>query len=255
VPGKPGKHTTFFELVDAGRLAGCPICRLAFKSTDRYLDMLLYEAVLDPTVRDKLKASHGFCREHVSMLHGRPGRSLGVALIYESILRRITGIVAEGTLEAGSFGDRLRGRPSTGAPLAARLRPSEPCPACQISAEAERSYARLFASSIDDERLAEAYAEGDGLCLPHLALVLEQVTDDATLERIVQPQMARYRVMLADLAEYTRKCDHRFRGEPFGPEGDIWLRAMNALSGGAGMGLSAAHGGRLSQDLTERRQA
>jgi hypothetical protein len=79
------------------------------------------------------------------------------------------------------------------------------------------------------------------------------VTDDATLERIVQPQMARYRTMLADLGEYTRKCDHRFRGEPFGPEGDVWLRALNALAGGAGMGLSATHGGRLSQDLTERR--
>ncbi|MFO7696588.1 MAG: DUF6062 family protein [Anaerolineae bacterium] len=250
---KPGKHTTFFELVDAQAKAGCPVCRLAYRSTDRYLDGLLYEAVLDPTVREKLKSSHGFCREHVTMLHGRPGRSLGVALIYESILRRVTGIAAEGTLEAGTLGDRLRGRPSTGAPLAQSLRPSEPCPACKIYEAAERNYTGLLASSIDDDRLAGPYAEGDGLCVPHLAMTLEQVRDEDTLQRIVQPQLTRYRTMLADLNEYIRKCDHRFRGEPFGPEGDVWLRAMNTMAGGAGMGLSADHGGRSSQDLTERR--
>lgn len=246
---RSGKHTPFFELVDAQRLAGCPICRLAYRTTDRYLDMLLYEAVLDPDVREKLKSSYGFCREHVAMLHGRPGRSLGIALIYESVLRRLTGILAEGSLERGSFADRLRGRAATGVPLANRLKPEEPCPACTVQKKAERDYAALLVASIDDERLASAYASSDGLCLPHLAMALEHVTDEVTLKRILEPQVERYRTMLADLSEYIRKCDHRFRGEPFGPEGDVWLRVMNTMAGGAGMGTSAQHGGRQSEDL------
>jgi len=57
LPRKPGKHTPFFELVDAQSQAGCPICRQVYKATDRYLDSLLYEAVLDPDVRAKLKDS------------------------------------------------------------------------------------------------------------------------------------------------------------------------------------------------------
>lgn len=247
---RAGKHTPFFELVDAQRLAGCPVCRLAYRTTDRYLDMLLYEAVLDPEVREKLKSSYGFCHEHVAMLHKRPGRSLGIALIYESVLRRLTGIVAEGSLERGSFTDRLRGRAATGVPLANSLQPDMPCPACTIQQKAERDYAALLAATIEDNRLASAYASGDGLCLPHLAMTLEQVTDEATLKRILEPQVARYRTMLADLSEYIRKSDHRFHSEPLGPEGDVWLRAMNTMAGGAGMGTSAQHGGRQSEDLT-----
>ena len=84
---RPGKHTPFFELVDAQHLAGCAVCRLAYRSTDRYLDMLLYEAVLDPTVRAKLKASRGFCQRHVAMLHARPGRSLKAVVPIDRILR------------------------------------------------------------------------------------------------------------------------------------------------------------------------
>jgi len=245
-----GKHTTFFELVDAQRLAGCPICRLTYRNTERYLDMLLYEAVLDPDVREKLKGSHGFCREHVAMLQKLPGRSLGVALIYESILRAIVAIAEEGSLEPTSLGHRLRGKRSSAAPLASRLRPSEGCPACTIRAQAERRYTDVLVVNIDDARLAEAYASGDGLCLPHLALALEGVQDEPTLQSLLQPQLARYRAMLAELAEFIRKSDHRFRQEPLGPEGDVWLRAMNALVGGAGMGISAVHGGRPSQDIT-----
>ena len=148
------------------------------------------------------------------------------------------------------IGDALELAQASGATLAERLCPQEQCPACTIHREAEESYAGLLASCLNDERLYLAYAEGDGLCLPHLAMALEQVPDPKALERLVQPQLARYRAMLSDLSEYIRKCDHRFRSEPFGSEGDVWLRAMNALAGGAGMGSSAKHGSRRAQDLS-----
>ncbi|MGI6368452.1 MAG: DUF6062 family protein [Anaerolineae bacterium] len=248
---RPGKHTPFFELVDAQHLAGCAVCRLAYRSTDRYLDMLLYEAVLDPTVRAKLKASRGFCQRHVAMLHARPGRSLGVALIYESVLRQITDSVAEGGLERAGWRERLRGQAATGGPLGQRLSPTEECPACRTEREAEQLYARLMADTIEDERLAAAYADGDGLCVPHLSMVLGCVSDEETLRRLLTPQIARYRAMLADLAEYIRKSDHRFRHEAMGEEGDVWLRVMNTVAGGAGLGTTARHGGRRSDDLME----
>ena len=152
-------------------------------------------------------------------------------------------------------GRQLGGRAATGVPLANSLKPEMPCPACTVQQKAERDYAALLVATIEDDRLASAYASGDGLCLPHLAMALEQVSDEVTLKRILEPQVARYREMLTDLSEYIRKCDHRFRGEPFGPEGDVWLRVMNTMAGGAGMGTSAQHGGRQSEDLTgETRQ-
>ncbi len=37
---------------------------------------------------------------------------------------------------------------------------------------------------------------------------------------------------LAELDEFIRKNDYRFRDEPWGQERDAWLRALNALAGG-----------------------
>jgi len=37
--------------------------------------------------------------------------------------------------------------------------------------------------------------------------------------------------LLAQLSEFIRKNDYRFRDEPVGEEGDAWLRAIAALAG------------------------
>lgn len=246
---KPGKHTPFFELVDALGMAGCPVCRLVYRNTNRYLDSILYESVLDPALREKLVRSHGFCAEHVEMLSSKPGRSLGVALIYETLLRRLTGTLDQGRLERGSLRERLRGAALQGRALALRLAPKAPCPACGIREQTAKDYLELLIAYLDDAHLYEAYAEGEGLCLPHLAQAVELVGDEASLNLLLLPQAARYRLLLEDLAEFIRKADHRFRDEELGPEGDVWLRVMNAITGGAGLGQGRGHSPRRTGDL------
>lgn len=247
---KPGKHTPFFELVDAQAMAGCPICRLVYKATDRYLDALLYEAVLDPDVRAKLKDSQGFCAAHVELLRTQPGRALGVALIYRDTVKQLLASLEQARPSGGrGWLARLRGRRAADSPTVARLSPTQACPACTIGATTERDYVALLLAHLDDERLQQAYAAGEGLCLPHLLAALRGVPDEDTLRRLVDPQMERYRLMLSELDEFIRKRDHRFAHEKFGDEGDVWLRVMNAIAGGAGMGLSAKSGGRRTSDI------
>ena len=96
MPSSPGKHTPYFELVDAQSQAGCPICRLVHKATDRYLGSLLYEAVLDPEVPTGLRRSRGFCSKHTEMLRRKPGRALGVAIIYRDIIRTVSDVAGQG---------------------------------------------------------------------------------------------------------------------------------------------------------------
>ena len=212
---KPGKHTPYFELVDAQSMAGCPICRLVYKATDRYLDALLYEAVLDPTVRDTLK-------ELLQTLGGARVRS-----------RRLL-----------SWGARR-----ASSPTAERLSAARPCPACEIAATTERDYVSLLLAHLSDDALYAAYVAGEGLCLPHLVAAVRGARDADTLRRLVEPQAARYEHMLGELDEFIRKHDHRFADEKYGEEGDVWLRVMNAVVGGAGRGLSAKSGGRRSNDI------
>ncbi len=252
MPQKLGKHTPFFELLDAQAKAGCSICRLVYKSTDRYLDSLLYEAVLDPDVRAKLKTSRGFCAEHVEMLARQPGRALGVALIYRDIIRTIAD-AAEGAHFRPSTLERMRslGRKPGTVITAEKLQADNPCPACVIAEGAERTYLEMLIAHLDDDKLYAAYSENDGLCLPHLIAALQHASSEESLRRLVEPQVARYRVMLRDLDEFIRKRDHRFRHEKMGEEGDVWLRAMNAAIGGAGRGTSADSGGRRTMDFVE----
>jgi len=255
LPRSPGKHTPYFELVDAQSQAGCPICRLVYKATDRYLDSLLYEAVLDPEVRAKLKRSRGFCAEHAEMLRRKPGRALGVALIYRDIIRLVANVADNRHYEGarsplGRLLRKARGNQSTRSALVAQ----QQCPACAIGQNAERRFIELLLIHLRDERLYTAYQEGEGLCLPHFCQSLESAQDEESLRLLVAPQVKRYRLMLGDLDEFIRKRDHRFRHEEYGPEGDVWLRVLNVVTGGAGMGLSARWGGRPSEDIIEDRR-
>jgi len=248
VPKKLGKHTPYFELLEAQRQAGCPLCRLVYRATDRYLDSLLYEAVLDPDVRAKLKDSQGFCREHVAMLGRKLGRALGIALIYRDIVRDLTLSLAAAQSQTKGRRERVGRlmpwhRQVSTRPTTAR------CPACVIAQRHEDSYIALLLAHLEDAELSEAYAQGEGLCLQHLMLAIDRANDQQTVSHLVQPQIDRYTVMLHHLDEFIRKRDYRFCHEPMGEEGDVWLRAMNAIAGGAGLGLSPESGGRRTDDL------
>ncbi|MCD6302784.1 MAG: hypothetical protein J7M15_04585, partial [Anaerolineae bacterium] len=191
---KPSKHTPYFELLEAQAKPGCAICRLVYRATQRYLDSLLYEAVLDPDVRAKLKNSQGFCREHIVMLKRKPGRALGIALIYRDILRDVVkslDILPQRKsllLRARELLPRRNPRP----PLTATTR----CPACLIAQRHEDSYLELLLAHLDDPELYEAYAHGEGLCLKHLLLAHEHTSTPETALRLVQPQIERYSAML-----------------------------------------------------------
>ena len=251
---KLGKHTPYFELVDAQAKAGCPICRLVYKATDRYLDSILYEAVLDPDVRAKLKSAQGFCEEHIEMLRRKPGRALGIALIYRDIIRSIAEAADGARYRKASPSFRLgklMGRDGAKPPIVSKLSTEHVCPACRMGDDAESNFLGLLVAYIDEEQMRDAYADGEGLCLPHLIGALGRIEDDEAFERLVRPQVARYLTMLGDLDEFIRKRDHRFQDEVYGEEGDVWLRAMNAIVGGAGMGLSSKSGGRRTDDLAE----
>lgn len=245
---KLGKHTPYFELLETQSKAGCPLCRLVYRATDRYLDSLLYEAVLDPDVRAKLQESQGFCREHVAMLSRQPGRALGIALIYRDIVRDLAASLHQTQSQERGWFHRLRQR-RPWKPREATVPATRRCPACDIAQRHEDSYIQLLLAHLDDEKLSEAYAQGEGLCLHHLTLAIDRAVDQETVQRLVQPQIDRYTVMLHHLDEFIRKRDHRFRHEPMGEEGDVWLRAMNAIAGGAGLGLSPQSGGRQTEDI------
>ena len=112
-----------------------------------------------------------------------------------------------------------RGLPQ-GRLMASRLLPACACPACEQT--------RALAA----QRLP-AVIEG-ALCLPHLLLALEAVPTPREAVAALQPSLSYWRSLRAELDEYIRKQDYRFRHEPMGAETDAPWRAVAAMAGERG---------------------
>src|SRR5215208_6410682 len=88
--------STVFNLLEACREPGCPICRLEQQSVERYLDHQFYENVNSPKWREELRASLGFCHEHAWLgVNQRLGDALGYSIIYRDLINSILNHWAE----------------------------------------------------------------------------------------------------------------------------------------------------------------
>ncbi|MBI3763863.1 MAG: hypothetical protein HY260_18620, partial [Chloroflexi bacterium] len=74
-----------------------------------------------------------------------------------------------------------------------------------------------------------------GLCLAHLRRALELTRSESAFETLVTLERERLTAFLAELDEFLRKNDYRFRDEGFGPEGNSWRRAIAWIVGQEGM--------------------
>jgi hypothetical protein len=201
---------TYHDLSEALARAGCAVCRLVAIATDRYLRSLLHESVNDPGVRERLRASHGFCSEHSWQLQRR-GDPLGISILWRDLLTQ--------ALESsnGPWTEKGRGR-------------SAMCPACEVAAEAEQRYLETLVEHLASGSLRREYDASPGLCLPHLRKALRQGPAGARAF-LLGSEAAKLSRLSQELAEVIRKHDYRFRDEPWGAERDAWIRATSKLAG------------------------
>ena len=111
------------------------------------------------------------------------------------------------------------------------LSPQSPCPVCaglQISQDYYLTALLNYLAGPDE--LASLYRASEGLCLSHFRLALSRVSNPETFERLVEAQRTVWQRLQADLREFIRKNDFDVK-EEFGPEGDSWRRAIEAISG------------------------
>ncbi len=218
------QDTVYFELRDALLEGGCPLCRLGSRAATRYIDTLNYEGVNDPGLRRVLRNAHGLCHDHAWEWTHLRGAPLGVAIVYQNLVKDL--IAALEQPETGS----ARGRRQT---AAAWLTSATRCPACHAQDEAVKRYGQTLLAYLEEPEVTAGYAHAGGLCLPHLGTVLAQASETQA-HTLRTWQLAIYRNLHAELAEFIRKHDHRFGHEPFGAEKDAWLRTVAVLAGEAG---------------------
>lgn len=245
---QPDKHSAYFDLLDACKKGGCPICTMALDTVDRYLDATIYENVNDGELRTSVIRAHGFCNDHSWRLRElRAG--FGVALMYRDVLRHVGEEIArqpaDGKLDLfgseqghGGLLDRLTALGGGGEPGKGEQDVADPhraCPACLERERYELLYLGALAAHAGEDEVAQAVRQTGGLCLVHLDQAALATRDTAALGRLLDLQHACIEALYGELSEFIRKHDYRFRGEGMGAEGNSWIRATEMVAGKPGI--------------------
>lgn len=232
-------NLTAYQLLEACREPGCPVCRMEQRSVERYLDNHFYENVNSPKWRDKLRASLGFCHEHAWLaVNQRLGDALGFSIIYRDVVNHVLSDLERGGSPAHAprgLGSLLRqipeqARTMIGNMLAA-ITPRKRCPACEHREETTRSTLSILVTELKTSEMTEALQASDGLCLSHLRLTLEHARDAAVSETLIALHRGKLERLRSELDEFIRKNDYQLIEAGFGEERDAWLRSIAMIAG------------------------
>jgi hypothetical protein len=231
------KHIAYQKLCEASEQAGCPVCRLTLEAVASYLDHLMYADVNVIRLREQLRLARGFCPEHARQTLAI-GHALGVAIIYKDVIDNLARALAAGRYQTPAPWHKLREARRDELATAATtetvssLSAQRTCPACAERSMIEDVFLGTMDEHLDgDPPFVEILRQSEGLCLPHFRRALELVRSRRAYDVLADLQLGWWRSLSAELAEFIRKNDYRFRHEGFAEEGDAWLRAVRRVIG------------------------
>ena len=219
---------SYHDLLDAFSEPGCPVCRLALRSIERFIASTNRDLVNTPDVWNEIMASQGFCNLHAQQWLST-AHPLGTAFIYEALLERIGKEIER---QKPGKGGGLRSRLGAGNPSA--LMPEKRCLVCLHREEQEALLIATLLKGFGETSFRTLYQRSPGLCVPHLRTALGAANGEVfdLLRNHALNEQARLR---DQLKEIIRKHDYRYRDEPIGEERDATERAVNLIAGAKGI--------------------
>jgi hypothetical protein len=223
------------DLFDAFGEPGCPICTLSQQAVSHYMRSTNYEPVSDPDIRKLFVASQGFCNLHAHQWL-EEAFVLGTAQIYRDVLRATFDDLKGQAYKGKPLGKRLGAVLGRGDATEGGLKGSSgSCPACDVLEETETRSSKTLLAGLREEGFRSAYAESDGLCIPHLRVALADAPSEVVFDALKARAVQTRETLLAHLDETIRKHDYRFRHEPAGEERGSPHRAVDHVSSAPGV--------------------
>ncbi len=230
----------------------CPVCRRIEAPAMRVVEEFGREISTDHERGGEQLES--VCNRHAWQLVRVSGDELLPALAVLSKRRRAQVsalapkiLAAEGEKSGLELPVELPGRPSrtrrAGRELAHALSPRTPCPLCERQDELEQAELLRFVSGlaeVDGQDGREGREEQvETICIPHLVhschLSCHLRLSAAERERLVRREVQGWTDLVAELKEYIRKVDFRFRDEPRGHEQTSPYHAVEQMVGRRGI--------------------
>jgi hypothetical protein len=185
----------------------CPICRLIDELEQRSIKNILYELSLDPSIRQKFIESLGLCPYHAWLLLDiakKVGDKLGVAVIYESVLKEyIQNLDKE-------F--------------------EKKCFICDDAKKFEEYYIDLYTDCIKNKGLKEYKESNSIFCDNHLKLIMNKI-DKNKAKELIQIQKEKLNIVYNNLVSFINKHDYRNKEPIKKEESDSIDRTIALLKG------------------------
>ncbi len=219
------------ELREAMNGWGCPLCKLAHKAEQAFIESLNYERVLDLKTRDALKASRGLCKHHSRDWRHVQGAALGLAIVYRvTILDLLRDTEEDRESRRGFLGLPVQSRSPDR--IASALEAQAPCPACEVGEGSVIRFAELLLDDLDAQSVQIRLRDCGGLCLPHLRLTLRQKGARHAAPTLIKVHREAWATLMGELEEFIRKNDYRFREEEMTPQEETsWTRVLDVIVG------------------------
>ena len=193
------------DFVDLLGRQGCPLCGAERLDEDRWVRTFLRDGHRDPDVRRRFLASGGLCRAHTH-------------LVWLACQNDERGISAVAALCRLLVEHDLLTLPRRGTRRAPKRPRGQPCEACAARLRDGERKVYFFCQALADPGLRRSYSRHpDGLCARHTAAVLNEA-DGPLRAFLLRDWSLRLSNLQRRLAEFDRKRDYRFRGEPRGDE-------------------------------------
>ena len=236
----PMKFIPFHEEIkEALQESGCAFCRMRDKAAFSYVDAVLFELVNDPQSRILFNKARGYCDKHMGLLL-LEGHAPGAGILMDGLMKTLLRILdnnPSAKAEPSQLNKLLQqvrlGNRESLKSLLADLEPEIHCPVCTHIEDLEKKYAHTLLKHFTGEyALSEDFRQSDGLCLPHLKLVLSQADMGENIRLLLEMQEAIWQRLKGELAEFVRKCDHNARDERItDPESISRMKAMTLIAG------------------------
>jgi len=230
------KHQTYFNLLDALKEKGCPVCNLVQKAIHMSMDSFLYELVNDPSVRKKIQKSLGFCNTHAWQLQ-KFGDGFGLSIIYNELLGMLNDriLLTDPKKDAINIKALLKELAGGKAKANYQEKSKASCPVCNDLRDCEKRYIAAFIEGFNEAEFRVAFGGSFGLCLAHIVSVLATCQDKELIKELLKAESEKICNLRKELDEFERKHDYRFSKEGFGKECDSWMRAIEKMIGKEGI--------------------
>ena len=223
----------YFDLKDAFKIPGCPLCNRIKEISWKFLDNLYYERVLDGGTRVGLIEAKGFCKWHAWMSTEIRHSDSGIAIIYKQLLDIEIERLSNWVKAAGPSlkKSNLRTYRKILNAILSSWTNKASCPICEAVQEHERMDEGVLLDFIDEEEFSKEFEKSSGICIRHLVRIIQTFGKHPNLPLLIEKQLQKYKFLSYELGEYDRKRAYQFSNEPKGSETNSWKRVLNQFAG------------------------